>query len=52
MPSIPAILREIYNSQLKFIYLKNPKLFLDILFHFWDLNKILNLLKRDLSLIA
>ena len=46
MPIILAIIVEIYRNQFKRIYLKKQKLFLDILLHFWNLNKILNIVKK------
>ena len=49
MPIIFAIIVEIYRNQFKRIYLKKQKLFLDILLHFWNLNKILNIVKKKLE---
>ena len=40
------------NSQVKWTYLKNQKLFLDFLFHFWNLHRILNILKESIIVIA
>ena len=42
----------ICNSQFKCNYLKNKKLFLDFLFHFLDFHQILNILKKNLIVIA
>ena len=42
----------ICNSQLKCNYLKNEKLFLNFLFHFWNLHQILDILKKKMILIA
>ena len=40
------------NSQVKWTYLKNQKLFLDFLFHFWNLHQMLNILKKMMILTA
>ena len=40
------------NSQVKWTYLKNQKLFLDFLFHFWNLHQMLNILKKMMNLTA
>ena len=40
------------NSQFKCNYLKNEKLFLNFLFHFWNLCHILNFLKEKMIVIA
>ena len=45
MPSILAIIR----NQFKYIYLKNQKVFLNILLHFQKIDKILNILKKKLD---
>ena len=42
----------ILNSQFKRNYLKNEKLFLYFLFHFWNLPHILNILKKKMMVIA
>ena len=42
----------ICNSQLKWNYQKNEKLFLKFLFHFWNLHQILNSLKKKMIVIA
>ena len=52
MPGILPIIRGTYRSQLKFIYLKKQNPFVDILMYFQNLYKVLNILKKKLSLIA
>ena len=52
MPSIPSVLRETYNNQFKCIYVKNQQLFLNVLLNSYNLNKILNILLKNLSLLA
>ena len=42
----------ISNSQFKCNYLKNEKLFLNFLVHFWNLHQILNILKKKVMVIA
>ena len=42
----------IYNSQFKCNYLKNHKLFPNFLFHFWNVNQILNILKEKMTVTA
>ena len=41
----------IWNAQFKCNYLENEKLFLDFLFHFWNLHLILNILKEKVIVI-
>ena len=43
---------KIFKSQFKRNYLKNEKLFLNFLFHFWNLHQILNILKKKMMVIA
>ena len=52
MASIMFKVSRICNSQLKFNYLKKEKLFLNFLFHFWNLHQILNILKEKMIVIA
>ena len=52
MPGILPIIRGTYRTQLKLIYLKKQKPFVDILTYFQNLYKVLNILKKTLSLIA
>ena len=52
MASIMFKVLRICNSQLKFNYLKKEKLFLNFLFHFWNLHQILNILKEKMIVIA
>ena len=40
------------NSQIKCNYVKNEKIFLNFLFHFWNLHQILNILKEKMMLLA
>ena len=52
MASILFNIARICNSQFKCNYLKNEKLFLEFLFHFWNLPQILNILKKKMMVIA
>ena len=42
------------NSRNKFkrTYIKNKRLFLDFLFHFWNVHEIWNILKKKKSILA
>ena len=42
----------ICNSQFKCNYLKNEKIFLNFLFHFWNLHQILSILKKNMMVVA
>ena len=42
----------IWKSQLKCNYLKNRNLFLIFLFYFWNLYRVLNILKKMMIVIA
>ena len=46
MASILFNIARIRNSQFKCNYLKKEKFFLNFLFHFWKLHRILNILKK------
>ena len=50
--SILFNIKRIWNSQFKCKYLKNRKIFLNFLFHFWNLHHILNILKKKMIIIA
>ena len=52
MESILVIIGGIYHTQFKFIFLKNQKLCVHILLHFQNVRKILNIVRKNLSLIA
>ena len=52
MASIPLKIVRIHNSQFKCNYLKNERIFLNFLFHFWNLHQILNALKETIILIG
>ena len=52
MASILFNIARICNSKFKCQYLKNEKLFFDVLFHFWNLHRILNILKKKMMIIA
>ena len=52
MTSIPAAICRIFCNNFKRFYLKNARLFLDILFHFWNVHKIWNILKKRMSVLA
>ena len=40
MATLPAAICKIFSNNFKRFYLKNGRLFLDILFHFWNVHKI------------
>ena len=42
----------ICNSQFKWNYLQNGKICLNLLFHFWNLHQILNILKKKMMVLA
>ena len=52
MASILFNIARIYNSQFKCKYVKNEKLLLNFLFHFWNPHQILNILKKKMMVIA
>ena len=52
MPRIFFNIARIWNSQFKCNYLKNEKLFLKFPFHFWNLHQILDILKKNMMVIA
>ena len=52
MASILFKALRIWNSQFKWNYLKNNKLFLNLLFHFLNLHQILNISKKNMIVIA
>ena len=52
MTSIPAAICKILSNNFKRYYLKNKGLFQDFLFHFWNVHKIKNILKKRMSVLA
>ena len=52
MASILFKVVRICKSQFKCNYLKNQKLFLNFLFDLWNLHQILNILKKNMMVIA
>ena len=46
MTSIPAAICRIFCNNFKRYYLKNGRLFLDFLLHFWNVHEIQNILKK------
>ena len=50
--SILAAICRIFCNNLKRFYLKNGRLFLDFLFHFWNVHKMYNFLKKRMSVLA
>ena len=52
MTSIPAAICRIFCNNFKRLFLKNGRLFLDFLFHFWNVHKIYNILKKRMSYLA
>ena len=52
MTNILFKIARICPSQFKCNYLQNEELFFNFLFHFWDLNQVLNVLKEKMIVIA
>ena len=52
MTSIPAALRRIFFHNLKRYYLKDGRLSVDFLLHFWNVHEICNILKKRMSVLA
>ena len=52
MTSIPAAIYRIFYNNFKRYYLKNGRLFLDFLLHFWNVEEIPNILKKRMSVVA
>ena len=52
MPSIVFEIARICHSQFKFNYLKNEKILINFLFHFWNLHQIIGILKGKMIVIA
>ena len=48
MASILCVIGETYRNYFKSVYFLNEKLFLDVLLYIWNLNKNLNILKKNL----
>ena len=42
----------ISRNKFKRHYLENKKLFVDFLFHFWNVHEIWNILKKKMSILA
>ena len=52
MTSIPAAICTIFFNNFKRYYLKNGRLFVDILLHFLNVHEIYNILKKTMSVLA
>ena len=52
MTSIPAAIGRIFPNNLKRFYVKNWRLFLDFLLHFWNVHEIQNILEKKMSVLA
>ena len=52
MTSISAAICRIFYNNFKRCYLKKVRLFLDFLFHFWNVREIYNILKKRMSVLA
>ena len=52
MTSIPVVICRFSDNNLKRLYLKKERLFLDFLFHFWNVHEIYNILKKKKSILA
>ena len=52
MASVPVAKCRISNNKFKRLYLKKKKLFVDFLFHFWNVHEIENILKKKKSILG
>ena len=52
MRSILLNIARICNYQFKCKYLKKKNVFLNVLYHFWNLHQILHILKEKMMVIA
>ena len=52
MTSILFLIEAIYSNIFKCIYLRKEKYFVDFFFHFLNLDSILNIFKKKMTLIA
>ena len=52
MSSIPVAICRSSDNNLKRLYLKKERLFLDFLLHFQNVHEILNILKKKKSVLA
>ena len=50
--SIPVAICRISSNNFKRSYLRNEKLFLDFLLHFWNIHQVLNTLIKKMGLLA
>ena len=52
MTSIPLATYRIYGNKFKRHYLRNKRLFLDFLLHFWNVHEISSIFKEKMSILA
>ena len=52
MGSIAAAISGIYSNNFKRYHVKNKRLFLDFLLHFWNVHEIQSILKKKMSILA
>ena len=52
MKSIPVAIWRFCDNNFKRLYLKKEKLFVDILWLFWNVHEIYNILKKNKSILA
>ena len=52
MTTIPAAICKIFCNNFKRYYLKNGRLFVDILLHFWNVHEIYKIFKKTMSFLA
>ena len=52
MASVPVAKCRISSNKFKRLYLKKKKLFVDFLFHFWNVHEIENILKKKKSILG
>ena len=52
MTSIPAAIWRIYRNFFKRHYLKNKRLFVNFLLHFWNAHEIYSIFQKKMSILA
>ena len=52
MTSILWLIEAILRNQFRYYYLKNKRVFVNFLLHFWNVHEILNIFKKRMTLIA
>ena len=52
MTSVPVAKCRFSNNKFKGLYLKNEKLFVYFLLHFWNMHEIENIVNKEKSILA